>query len=624
MVDVVNENLNFMNEVNSDSEQQDSTLSDEEDTAANLFNSFMEIAKTAELQKASDTSTDFVVVNSDDNCLVNDGAKVTVPETGAILGEESNLHDNADSNSILSISNSSEESSEKLGQTDEQPFKTGEASKSIGEESSKELKRDGFLVKNKKKSNANISDRLSRTLDNLDVLEQQLFTFMQTQTEQSKENKDGEIEAVCNTETKEEDTFNKPENDGKELQSMAPLKEIDEEDVSLMSCDEGEKTDSNQGLKQNQEKQVADNEITESEIQMSSVEHQKPCSENDPRQEEHSKLENVLQEKDENNGKDEKEQEQGNNSEGNETLETVEIKHSNETNERTDDTETMITNSVISGNDTKINEISGNVVVSKAEEKMSIENCNMLLDKATEEEDKSEDILQVGEAKKSIEGEARQLGSSILDDRNCMDKEVINYEDLKREHAIEQEDSDLQSSSLKEFTTAEVALQQDADNLSAEASIENVAEPRIQSNALEESATAMAALQQDSDNLSAEASAENVAKPQIPGIEIEIIDESGKSELKSLDSLEIDGSPTLNRPESPILSDEGVDSDSHSDLDESFDKRKSWHLELSHFKERRSSDSSTMSEREYQLSLPKCGEGAGGLLSEYVHGFIIQ
>lgn len=318
MVDVTKENLSFLNEVNSDNEQQDSssTLSDGEDTAADLFDSFMEIAKTAELQNASDTSTDFAVVASDDNCCITDGANVTVSKAGAVLGEEININDNADSANSL-FSNSSQESSNKCEPTDEQQVKTREASRSAEEKSSKVLKKEGSSMKSKKKSSANISDRLSRTLDSLDILEQQLFTFMQTQTEQCEENKDGEMKVGCNIESKEEDSFNKPENEDEKPLSVASHNEIDKEDVSLMSWNKGEKVDSNHSLEQSQAKQVVDNTSTETEIQLSSVEHQKHYSETEPRQQEGSQLENVYQEKEENHENDEKEPPQDNRSEGN-------------------------------------------------------------------------------------------------------------------------------------------------------------------------------------------------------------------------------------------------------------------------------------------------------------------
>lgn len=105
----------------------------------------------------------------------------------------------------------------------------------------------------------------------------------------------------------------------------------------------------------------------------------------------------------------------------------------------------------------------------------------------------------------------------------------------------------------------------------------------------------------------------------IPDIEI-TTDESGISEDKRLDSLDTESSSN-SRPASPALSDDGVDSDTPSDYGDDDDEgtfgpdnlgasgRKSWLLETD--RDRLSSDSSTVSERDYKESYDK-GDNADG------------
>lgn len=108
-------------------------------------------------------------------------------------------------------------------------------------------------------------------------------------------------------------------------------------------------------------------------------------------------------------------------------------------------------------------------------------------------------------------------------------------------------------------------------------------------------------------------------------IEILMTDESGISERKSLDSLDSLNDTNHNgRPDSPALSDEGIDSDSKSDIgdEDTFDtsssdfsmKSKTSLLEVD--RNRTGSDSSTFSEQEFKRDLPDktdgvIGEGSG-------------
>ena len=108
----------------------------------------------------------------------------------------------------------------------------------------------------------------------------------------------------------------------------------------------------------------------------------------------------------------------------------------------------------------------------------------------------------------------------------------------------------------------------------------------------------------------------------IPDIEI-TTDESGISERKSLDSLDTEESSN-SRPASPELTDDGIDSDTPSDYGDDDDnntfdpdnlgasstcKRKSWLLETD--RDRLSSDSSTVSEKDFRESFSK-GDSADG------------
>ena len=117
------------------------------------------------------------------------------------------------------------------------------------------------------------------------------------------------------------------------------------------------------------------------------------------------------------------------------------------------------------------------------------------------------------------------------------------------------------------------------------------------------------------------------ASKAVPGIEITMTDESGISENKSLDSLDTEESSN-SRPASPAGSDEGVDSDAPSDYgeddeDATFDPEntnssavchgKSWLLELD--RDRLSSDSSTVSEKDFKESYTK-GDTADGKSSD--------
>ena len=105
----------------------------------------------------------------------------------------------------------------------------------------------------------------------------------------------------------------------------------------------------------------------------------------------------------------------------------------------------------------------------------------------------------------------------------------------------------------------------------------------------------------------------------IPDIEI-TTDESGISERKSLDSLDTEGSSN-SRPTSPTYTDDGIDSDTPSDYGDDDDdatfvpenvaatRRKSWLLETD--RDRVSSDSSTVSEKDFKDSYNK-GDNADG------------
>jgi hypothetical protein len=119
---------------------------------------------------------------------------------------------------------------------------------------------------------------------------------------------------------------------------------------------------------------------------------------------------------------------------------------------------------------------------------------------------------------------------------------------------------------------------------------------------------------------SPEALDDNASKKSSSAPEIEILmtDESGISERKSLDSLDLDlDENNHSRPESPALSDEGIDLDSKSDAgdDDTFDtsssdlslKSKSSHLDVD--RHRAGSDSSTVSEQEFKSDLPDKTDG---------------
>ncbi|XP_031558790.1 dentin sialophosphoprotein-like [Actinia tenebrosa] len=104
-------------------------------------------------------------------------------------------------------------------------------------------------------------------------------------------------------------------------------------------------------------------------------------------------------------------------------------------------------------------------------------------------------------------------------------------------------------------------------------------------------------------------------------IEILMTDESGISERKSLDSLDsLDDDNHHGRPDSPALSDEGIDTDSKSDIgeDDTFDtssgdfsmKSKSSLLDVD--RNRTGSDSSTISEQEFKKDLSDNTDGVIG------------
>lgn len=123
----------------------------------------------------------------------------------------------------------------------------------------------------------------------------------------------------------------------------------------------------------------------------------------------------------------------------------------------------------------------------------------------------------------------------------------------------------------------------------------------------------------------------------VPGIEITMTDESGISEDKSVDSVDTEGEGDQNdHPISPLVSDEGIDSDAASDYGDdeevvssdpenssSLTREKSWQLEIN--RDRLSSDSSTVSEKDFKDSYGK-GDGADGksVKEDYIRGHLLK
>lgn len=497
----------ILDQVNGNNDKQDSCtlqISDGEDSAASLFDSFMEIAKTAELQISSNGSEDVAVATGNNKYCVSDRNDAVTSNTAVVGSTENELKDISSSENMKIIENSDHQAinrspNEKQNETVESIDSVNENAINVPTVSSNSSDTGCMLrpVESKKNNVEDISYRLSRTLDNLDILEQQLFNFMQTQTEQCREKKDCVMKSTPNF-SNNEGTTNHDIADKNTKLSGSP--ENDESTVSVQSVPLNEK----EGVLQSQSSnhlQMDVNSINY-EMEFNSVESEKNKSENDNGQQEGSKLENVAKTQ-ENHGN-------CSNIQMHDNIEEEMLKHFDET-----------------------------VILEEKE----------ILDKTENHEQKKDFVLD-------CETKSTEICSEVVE-------------------------SVSESAASKGSVVEEVPGTQQQETCQSHV--------------------------------------KNLTELETPGIELELIDESGVSKQKSVvDSSDINHSPTTSSPSSPVPSDEGHDSDSHSDIaeEETFDKRKSWYLEPGHFKERSNSESSTVSEREYRLSLQKSGDNAVGSLSK--------
>lgn len=208
--------------------------------------------------------------------------------------------------------------------------------------------------------------------------------------------------------------------------------------------------------------------------------------------------------------------------------------------------------------------------------------------------------------------------------------------DKKTEPSVESESVEKPDAEISAEESAEKTLT-DRNGVAADASLGksetvNKSDPDIckgesaESKVTDESGIVAEASLEKSDSKDKEDSNVTNADMSVPGIEITVTDESETSENKSLDSMntEEDG-PSNGSPSMPsTASDEGIDSDTASDYGDDDDvvadpenlgsaadvcKRKSWCLEIN--RERLSSDSSTVSEKDFKETYSK-GDSADG------------
>lgn len=502
MVDITIDDLSFLNQ-----EKQNNTKSEDgyaleisddgEDTAASLFNSFMEIAETEEMQNALYSSSDFEVVPNHNKYVAeyNDNAVLNTD-----MADGTGDHNLIVTESYENVKTLNNSDSPKENCSTNEHFKAEEATCNAEQPTVvlDDLNSIYSSVERKKKSD--ISYRLSKTLDSLDILEQQLFTFMQTQNEQCTGSKD------CRKNKELIETDSQLEFTRTNLSSLVTVNVKNQ--LSDVSLDDKEKV---------------------LEIQSFTI-HSEANKKSGYREQERLELGNMVKLQ-ENYGYCEKSLLQGNICKG--------YKEENPN-------EKYIL--------VKTKENEQNSFDSECEKKSS-EICNVVIESVSEKTDlTAEDLLS---RKANFDGIREQyVGSNLLDTET--EKIPFHHEETLLTKI---------SSSLPKETAAATCEQ-------------------------------------------------TLTELETPDIEVEFVNKSGIIKQKSVDSSDI-GQGSCSG--SPVLTDEANDSDSHSDLaeEESIDKRKSWHLEPSHFMERSNSESSTVSEREYQLSLHKCENSGVGILSKY-------
>lgn len=250
--------------------------------------------------------------------------------------------------------------------------------------------------------------------------------------------------------------------------------------------------------------------------------------------------------------------------------------------------------------------------------------------------DSAESDKQVPDDKDTqVEEDASLVSDSAVEinkEESIMDKLI----DKKTEPSVESESAEKPDAEISAEESAEKTLT-DGNGITADASLErsetvNKSDCDIckgesaENKVTDESGIVAEASLEKSDGKDKEDSNVTNADMSVPGIEITVTDESETSENKSLDSMdtEEDG-PSNGNPSMPsTASDEGIDSDTASDYGDDDDgvsdpenlgsaadvcKRKSWCLEIN--RERLSSDSSTVSEKDFKETYSK-GDSANG------------
>ena len=251
--------------------------------------------------------------------------------------------------------------------------------------------------------------------------------------------------------------------------------------------------------------------------------------------------------------------------------------------------------------------------------------------------DSAESDKQVPDDKDTqVEEDASLVSDSAVEinkEESIMDKLI----DKKTEPSVVSESVEKPDAEISAEESAEKTLT-DGNGITADASLEksetvNKSDPDIckgesaENKVTDESGIVAEASLEKSDGKDKEDSNVTNADMSVPGIEITVTDESETSENKSLDSMdtEEDG-PSNGNPSMPsTASDEGIDSDTASDygdddhgvsdpenLGSAADvcKRKSWCLEIN--RERLSSDSSTVSEKDFKETIYSKGDSADG------------